>query len=125
MIHKSTLEAKAMPEIHSQQKDDAVIAKFTSQKLYDDKVIAQIGSELLELADQAEGKMLLDFEGVMFMSSSMIGRVVKLNKKCKADNIDLAMCNVPPTIMEVFEVTRLNKVFTICDTVEDALAQVG
>ncbi len=114
-----------MSEIQSQQNDDAVVAKFTSQKLYDDAIIAQVGSELLELADQSGGKMLLDFQGVMFMSSSMFGRVVILNKKCKADNIDLAMCNVAPTIMEVFEVTRLNKVFTICDSVEDALAQVG
>lgn len=114
-----------MSELRSQHRDDVLIAKFTSQKLYDDILICQIGSELLKLAAQSEGKMLLDFEGVMFMSSSMIGRVVILNKKCKADNIDLAMCNVAPTIMEVFEVTRLNKVFTICDSVDDALAQVG
>jgi len=114
-----------MSELRSQHKDDVVIAKFTSQKLYDDVLILQIGNELLELADQSGGKMILDFHGVMFMSSSMIGRVVILNKKCKADNIELTMCNVAPSIMEVFEVTRLNKVFTISDSVEDALAQVG
>jgi anti-sigma B factor antagonist len=114
-----------MSELLRQQKDGVLIAQFTHQKLYDDAIIAQIGSELVELADQADGKMLLDFQGVMFMSSSMIGRVVILNKKCKADDIDLRMCNVSPSIMEVFEVTRLDKVFTICHSVDDALAEFG
>jgi len=102
-----------------------LIAQFTHQKLYDNALIAQIGSELVELADRADGKMLLDFQGVMFMSSSMIGRVVILNKKCKADDIELKLCNVSPFIMEVFEVTRLDKVFTISDSVDDALVEFG
>jgi len=105
-----------MSELLSQQKDGVLIAQFTQQKLYDDALISQIGSELAELVGQADGKMLLDFLGVIFMSSSMIGRVVVLNKKCKADSIELRMCNVSP-----FEITRLDKVFKICGSVEDAL----
>jgi len=114
-----------MSQLLRQQKDGVLIAQFTQQKLYDDAIIGEIGSELMELADQSGGKMFLDFHGVKFMSSSMIGKVVVLNKKCKADNIELRMCNVASTVMEVFEVTRLDRVFTICDSVDDALAQVG
>lgn len=102
-----------------------LVAQFTCQKLYDDAFIGQIGSELVELADQSEGKMLLDFDGVKFMSASLIGRIVILNRKCKADDIELRMCNVAATVMEVFEVTRLNRVFTICESMEDALAGFG
>ena len=43
-----------------------------------------------------------------------------LNKKCKGTT-DLRMCNVSPTIMEVFEITRLDKLFTICGSMDDAL----
>ena len=32
-----------MPEVLSQQQDDVLIAQFTSQKVYDDTLIAQIG----------------------------------------------------------------------------------
>lgn len=109
-----------MPQIFSQQKDDVLVAQFTSRKILDDVLIALIGRELLELADQAEGKMLLDFQGVTFMSSSMIGRIVMLNKKCKGTT-DLRFCNVSPSVMEVFEITRLDKLFNICGSVEDAL----
>jgi len=109
-----------MPEVLSQQKDDVLIGQFTSQKIFDDKLIAKIRRELLELADRAEGKMLLDFQGVTFMSSSMIGSIVLLNKKCRG-RTEIRMCNISPSIMEVFEITRLDKVLNICGSVEQAL----
>jgi len=113
-----------MPELLSQQKDDVLVAQFTAQKILEDQIIAQIGRELLELADRAEGRMLLDFQGVNFMSSSMIGRIVMLNKKCKGTT-DLRLCNVSPSIMEVFEITRLDRLFNICGSMDDALNDFG
>jgi anti-sigma B factor antagonist len=110
-----------MTELLSQQKDDVLIVQFTSQKILADTVIEQIGRELIALADQANGKMLLDFQSVSFMSSSMIGKTVVLNKRCKANKTEIKLCNVSPTIMEVFEITRLNKVFNIYDSLDDAL----
>ena len=110
-----------MPELVSQHKDDVLIVQFTSQKILSDVLIAQIGRELLELADEANGKMVLDFQGVTFMSSAMIGKIVLLNKKCKANSTIVKLCNIAPSIMEVFEITRLNKVFSIFDSVDEAL----
>jgi len=110
-----------MPELVSQHKDDILLVQFTSQKILSDVLIAQIGRELLELADQANGKMVLDFQGVTFMSSAMIGKIVLLNKKCKANNTTVKLCNIAPSIMEVFEITRLNKVFSIFDSMDEAL----
>jgi anti-sigma B factor antagonist len=110
-----------MPELVSQHKDDVLLVQFTSQKILSDVLIAQIGRELLELASEANGKLLLDFQGVTFMSSAMIGKIVLLNKKCKADSTDLKLCNIAPSIMEVFEITRLNKVLKIYDSVEEAM----
>lgn len=110
-----------MPELVSQHKDDILLVQFTSQKILSDVLIAQIGRELLELADEANGKMVLDFQGVTFMSSAMIGKIVLLNKKCKAANTIVKLCNIAPSIMEVFEITRLNKVFSIYESVDEAL----
>ncbi len=110
-----------MPELLSQHKDDVLVVQFTSQKILSDVLIAQIGRELLELADEANGKMLLDFRGVTFMSSAMIGKIVLLNKKCKKSKTTIKLCNISASIMEVFEITRLNKIFSIYDSEEDAL----
>jgi anti-sigma B factor antagonist len=109
-----------MPEVLSQRKDDVLIGTFTSQKILEDTLIAQVRRELLDMADRAEGKMLLDFQGVTFMSSSMIGSIVLLNKKCRG-RTEIRMCNISPSVMEVFEITRLDKILKICGSLEQAL----
>jgi anti-sigma B factor antagonist len=114
-------EDVGMAELLTQQKDDVLVGRFTSQKILSDALIRQIGNELLQLADEADGKLLLDFQMVQFMSSAMIGKIVLLNKRCKSTKTKVKLCNIAPAIKEVFEITRLNKVFSIHETEEDAL----
>ena len=54
-------------------------------------------------------KMVLNFQGVQFMSSAMIGKLVLLNKKCKASEVALKLCQISPNVLEVFKITRLNQ----------------
>ena len=44
-----------------------------------------------------------------------------LNKRCKQEQIDLKLCNISPDIMEVFKITRLNRVFDIYDDENSAI----
>jgi anti-sigma B factor antagonist len=46
---------------------------------------------------------------------------VLLNKKCQANKTKVKLCGISPTIREVFEITRLDKVFTIYDDETAAL----
>jgi anti-anti-sigma factor len=110
-----------MPELVSQHKDGVLIVQFTSQKILSDVLIAQIGRELIELVDQAEGKMVVDFSGVTFMASTMIGKLTFLDKKCRTSGTIVKMCNIAPNIMEVFVIIRLDKVLSIYDSLDDAL----
>ena len=111
-----------MSDLLTLQRDDVLVIRFTSPRILSDVMIAQIGQELIKLADQANGKLLLDFSGVSFMSSAMIGKIVLLNKKCQSNKTTVKLCSISPTIKEVFEITRLDKVFKIYDTEADALA---
>jgi anti-anti-sigma regulatory factor len=43
------------------------------------------------------------------MSSAMITKLVMLNKGCKAQGVKLKLCEVSPNVMEVFKITKLNK----------------
>ncbi len=110
-----------MDELQLQKRDDVLIAHFRCGRLLDDVLIIQIGQDLMELVEQPETKLILDFQGVTFMSSAMMGKVVQLSKKCKANDCELRVCNISPGTMGVFEKRLLNKVFKICSTVEDAL----
>jgi anti-anti-sigma factor len=108
-------------------RDDVVMVTFNDVKLLDESVIRHIGGEFADLTTQAaaERKLLLNFQRISFMSSAMIGQIVKLNKQCKADGIALKLCSIDPTIMEVFRITRLDKLLDIRKTEADALAAFG
>jgi anti-sigma B factor antagonist len=110
-----------MSELQLQRQGNVLIAQFSCQKLIDDVTITEIGLRLMRLADEPETKMVLDFQGVTFMTSAMMGKIVSLSKKCRAGNGELVVCNISPGTMGVFEKRLLNKVFKICDSTEEAL----
>ena len=104
-----------------------MVVNFTDAKILDEARIQQIGKEMMEMAAAAERnkKLLVNFQGVQFMSSAMIGKLVLLNKKSKAASVDLKFCSISPNVLEVFKITRLNKVFKIVADEEKALKDFG
>ncbi|MEM9364543.1 MAG: STAS domain-containing protein [Planctomycetota bacterium] len=112
-----------MAAITSQMLGEVLLVGFTDSKILDSQRIEVVGRELQESVPQAiHKKMLLNFSGVSFMSSAMITKLVVLNKTCKAQGVKLKFCDVSPNLMEVFKITKLNKLFDIQDTEERAVA---
>ena len=116
-----------MSNLNIVDRDDVVMVTFTNFKILDESVIRNIGVEFEKLTTEAaaERKLLLNFDRVTFMSSAMIGQIMKLYKKAKADGIALKLCCIDPTIMEVFKITRLDKLLDIKKTEADAIAAFG
>lgn len=111
-----------MSAVKIQVLQDVAIVAFVDSKIVDSQRIEMIGSELQGAIPQAiHKKMLLDFDGVAFMSSAMLTKLVLLHKACKTKGIDLKLCSITPNVMEVFKITKLNKLFDIQSTLEKAL----
>jgi anti-sigma B factor antagonist len=112
-----------MAAITTQNSGEVLVVGFTDSKILDSQRIEQVGKELQESVSHAlQNKMLLNFRGVSFMSSAMITKLVMLNKTCKAKGVTLKFCEVSPNVMEVFKITRLNKLFDIQEGEEKAIA---
>ncbi len=112
-----------MSAITSQVINEILLVGFTDSKILDSQRIEQVGRELQEAVPQAvHKKMLLNFRGVSFMSSAMITKLVMLNKGCKAQGVTLKFCEVSPNVMEVFKITKLNKLFDIQENETKAVA---
>jgi anti-sigma B factor antagonist len=115
-----------MSSLKFQEIEDVLVVYFTDAKILDETRIAQIGQELMTAVGSAsQKKMLVNFQGVQFMSSAMIGKLVLLSKKCKTDEVTLKLCCIQANVMEVFKITRLNKVFEIHDTEDKAVKSFG
>ncbi len=112
-----------MSLLRSEEIEGTLVVYFNDAKILDEAIIQRIGTALVEAADAAgsEKRMVLNFRGVNFMSSAMIGKLVLLSKKCRKDNISLKLCEISGTVQEVFKIMKLNKVFEIYKTEEKAL----
>ncbi len=102
---------------------DVSVVKFRDRKILDEAAIQELGSELFALVEVDNRKtILLDFEGVEFLSSAALGKLITFDRKVKTSKGRLKMCGIAPGILEVFQVTKLNKVFDIRPTAGEALA---
>jgi anti-sigma B factor antagonist len=101
---------------------DITIAKFIDRKILDENNIQVIGNQLFGLVDEERRtKIILDFSNVEYLSSAALGKLITMEKKVKAAKGKLRLCCIRPEIYEVFAITKLNRLFKICEDQERAL----
>ena len=101
---------------------DVTVARFVDKKILDESNIQLIGNQLFGLVDDdGRKKIVLDFANVEYLSSAALGKLITMNKKVADSGGKLRLCSIRPDIYEVFAITRLNKVFDIRDTQDQAL----
>ena len=112
-----------MPPVAVSQTKDIRIVEFQNHKILDEGNIADIGITLNAMIEETPSpKMLLDFVNVDHLSSAALGMLINANNKIKQKNGALRLTNIKPQILEVFVITKLNKLFRILPTREEALA---
>lgn len=112
-----------MPPVAVTQLKDIRIVEFQNHKILDEGNIEDIRKTLEAMIDEAPNpKMLLDFVNVDHLSSAALGTLINANNKIKQKNGALRLANIKPQIMEVFVITKLNKLFKILPTRDAALA---
>jgi anti-sigma B factor antagonist len=98
------------------------VVRFRDHKIVEDINIQEWGQELFQLVEvDRRDKLLLNFATVEFLSSAALGKLITLDKKMKASGGSLKLCNIRPEIFEVFQITRLNRIFDIQDDEANAL----
>ena len=98
------------------------VVEFTNNKILDEANIKEIGDAILGLVDSREvPKILIDFAAVDHLSSAALGMLININSRVKAKNGSLRLANIKPSIRDVFVITKLDKLFKILPTRDEAL----
>ena len=112
-----------LPPVAVTQTKDIRIVEFQNNKILDEGNIEDIRKTLESMIEETPNpKMLLDFVNVEHLSSAALGALINANNKIKQKNGALRLANIKPQIMEVFVITKLNKLFRILPTRDEALA---
>ena len=103
--------------------DGVTRIEFIDRNILDEANIQQIGEEITRLIDaQTQPKVLISFENVDHLSSAALGTLITINNRIRNKDGQLRLANIDPQIYEVFVITKLNKLFQIHESADQALA---
>jgi anti-sigma B factor antagonist len=117
-----TVMAQTKPRISVEYAENATIVTFVDEKILEEMDIQALQASVMSVVEEAERiRLVLDFCNVQFLSSAVLGLLMRISKKVYEKEGQLKLCNISPRIFEIFKITRLNKIFDICEDVESAI----
>ena len=79
-------------------------------------------SKVMEAVDAGDKRFVVDFAQTGYIDSSGLGVLVSLAKRVREVGGDLVLANLNEDLRTLFELTKLDTLFKILPTVEDALS---
>ena len=79
--------------------------------------------EIATVIDGGANNIVLDCEGLNYISSSGLRVFLITQKRLMGSKGKLHLCNMQPTIKEIFDISGFSTIFKIFDTKEAALAE--
>ncbi|MCK4913084.1 MAG: STAS domain-containing protein [Planctomycetes bacterium] len=114
------------PRISVEYVENATIITFTDEKILEDNDIAALQESVMSIVEPAQHlNLIFDFGNVRFLSSAVLGLLIRISKKVYENDSNLLLCNINPKIYEIFKITRLTKVFDIYKDVEAAIVSLN
>jgi anti-sigma B factor antagonist len=110
------------PRIAVEYATNATIITFTDEKILEEQEISAIQDSIMSVIESAGGgvNLILDFSKVRFLSSAVLGLLIRVSKRVYQRDGQLRLCNINPKIYEIFKITRLTKIFDIYPDVKSA-----
>lgn len=80
---------------------------------FDASEAPQVSTWLDSVSGQSPARVIVNMAGVTFLDSTALSTLVKGMKRCRQQNGDLLICNLQQQVKVIFELTRLDKAFSI------------
>ena len=81
----------------------------------------ELKEKVLEALEAKESKFVLDFSSTGYIDSSGLGVLVSVSKKIRETGGDLRLAGLNEDLRMLFELTKLDTLFKICDTADEAI----
>ena len=100
------------PELNISTVDDVVVVSFAGASIGMLAGIDEMAQQLRDyVAEESPKKMVVDFEGVKFFSSQVLGLLVDVWRKLAEYGGKVLICQINPQLSRVFKITNLDRIF--------------
>ncbi|MDW3224050.1 MAG: STAS domain-containing protein [Paracoccaceae bacterium] len=107
----------------SKQTEDALCIVSVQEERIDAAVALAFKDAMRVQTDGCKDIVVLDLSEVQFIDSSGLGAIVSAMKNLGVER-KMALAGLNPTVERVFQLTRMDTVFSVFTTVDGALAEL-
>lgn len=93
-------------------------------KRFDAYTAGSVEAELTRLINEGSRKIICDFSQTEYLASAGLRVLITASKSLNKAGGKLALCSIKPYVLEVFEISGLNKIFKIYSTADAALQEL-
>jgi anti-sigma B factor antagonist len=101
---------------------DCIVAVIGDADLY---AASSVERELVRLVDEGKRSIVVDLTDATFIDSTMLRVLLNVSKRLRPGGGELLLVCKEPNIRKIFEITLLDRVFTIFDDREAALEHLA
>lgn len=98
---------------------------FPAGLMLDSVTIQKLGRQLYQIVEQAGRKVVLDFDGVRFMSSQALGVLLTMRQKADKSGTQVVLAGIPEKLFRVFQITNLHTMFKFFADVPGAIEHLS
>ena len=110
------------PLVSFETVDNIAVGRVCAASVLDAVNVTQFGNEVLEYVKSKSGiNLMLDFANVDYLSSAVLTELLRVNQAIQNAGGNLRLCGLKGEVRKVFEITNLDKVFTIYGDYQQAL----
>lgn len=101
--------------IQATEVDGVQVIRFRDRQLFDEKTVREVADQILASLpnDGSPIRLILDFTDVNLVSSTLLSKLILLQRRVGASNGKLRLCELPPVIQQVFRTANLDRLFSI------------
>jgi anti-anti-sigma factor len=93
--------------------------------LFDESAVRAVSERLNRLiAEECHTRLLLNFGGVQYLSSAVLGILAGLQRKIDPARGRIQLCGLDPLLRDMLRITHLDGVFDVCGDEAEALGLV-
>lgn len=115
------------PRIEVAESDGARVVRFKDRMVFDERTVREVGEQIgASLPNDGNPlRVVLDFSGVDLISSSLLGKLILLQRRIDSTGGRLRLCELSPTVQAVFRTSNLDRLFAIDRDCAAALGSVS
>jgi anti-sigma B factor antagonist len=103
------------PRIQVNETNGVKVVRFHDHQLFDERTVREVADQIAAALpnDGSPIRLVVDFSDVNLVSSTLLSKLILLQRRVEASRGKLRLCELSPIIQQVFRTSNLDRLFSI------------